>query len=1423
MLEKKSTRRKPILSAAIILVLIPLIATLSATLSRPASAPGTGWTKLIGTMLKGGSENATPCPPDNFDNYDPVPGGYASRCQYVIESWSSAIPDPARNRLIIWGGGHDDYAGNEIYSLELGDNPPQLIRLDPPSPPNTQGGVCVETLSDHRPNSRHTYDSLIYFPTQDEMLSFGGALNDCGNPGDGTWLLKLSSVLSSCAPNCVSQWTQLNPTTVPDEEVGVTSGYDPNTGLGWLATQDELFSFDPTANQFTFRANISVGYHGTGIVDPDDEYYIHIDSNTGIHYWSIASGSAFKETAVTASGCSPLVNNSGYNGNSGYVGLAWDPISHAVIGYPNGGNVIYVLTPKTWTCTTETYGSTQGTDYPQNDPSTSGSGTFKHFNYLSSLDEFVLINDPNNDAWVLHRRAPQTNQAPSITSASNATFTLSQPGTFTVTTTGSPTPSLAESGAVPSGVILTDNGNGTATLAGTPASTGTFNITLTAANGVAPNAVQNFTLTVGQSPSITSANNTAFAMGQSNTFTVTATGSSSIQISESGALPTGVTFSNGVLSGIPLPGTAGIYSLIFTASNGLLPNATQNFTLSVLGSPTITSGNSAAFVVGFAGTFTLTSAGFPTAAWSEIGALPTGVTFTDNGNGTATLAGTPAPGTAGTYPLGITAANGVPPNATQTFTLTVNQAPAITTGNSSSFTISSTQSFTVVATGSPTPALTESGALPSGVTFTDNGNGTASLAGAPAAGTAGTYTLGITAANGVLPNATQNFTLTVVPSVAITSGNVTTFTVGQADTFTVTTAGSPTPPLSESGALPSGVTFTDNGNGTATLAGTPTAGTAGPYPLSITATNGVPPDAIQSFTLTVNQGPAITSTNVTTFSVGQAGTFSVTATGAPTPALTEMGALPSGVTFTDNGNGTATLAGIAATGTPGPYNFNITAANGVLPHATQSFTLTVTLGPAITSASSTTFGAGQPGTFTVTTTGSPTPSLTESGGLPSGVTFTDNGNGTGTLAGTTTATGIYNISLTAHNGADPDALQNFTLTVGQAPAITSAANTTFTLGQPATFAVTATGSPTPSLKETSSLPSGVTFTDNGNGTGTLAGTASTGGTFNVSFTASNGLTPNATQNFTLTVNLAPAITSANNTTFTAGQAGAFKVTATGFPAPTLSESGALPSGVTFKASTGTLSGTPGAATGGTYNITFTSSNGVLPNAVQNFTLTVNGGTSSLSFSPPSRNFGTLYAGATAKASTTVTNTGTTTVTFNSFTVGTISGDDSTGFTATRTCAKTLAAHSTCTITMSFTADSNVIQTHAANLLVTDTASGSPQTIPMSATVINPLASFNPTNLNFGTQKAKTTSAAKTITLTNTGTTTLTLSNIVIRSPFASGTSGTCTTTTSLAPNAACTIAVVFSPTKKGLQSANMTITDNAKNSPQTVSLSGTGN
>jgi hypothetical protein len=818
--------------------------------------------------------------------------------------------------------------------------------------------------------------------------------------------------------------------------------------------------------------------------------------------------------------------------------------------------------------------------------------------------------------------------APTISSANTTTFTVGSAGTFTVTTSGFPNATLTTTGTLPAWLSFTDNGNGTATLAGTPpaGSGGQYNFTINADNGTAPADSQAFTLSVTESPSITSADHATFAAGTAGNFLVTTQAGFPVAttVTKTGSLPSGVTFTdngNGTatIGGTPAAGTAGSYPITITASNGATTNATQSFTLTVTEAPVITSADHTTFVTGTAGTFTVTtSGGAGSVAITKTGALPSGVTFTDNGNGTATLAGTPAAGTGGTYPITITASDGVNTDDTQNFTLTVNQPPSITSADHDTFSLGVAGSFTVTtAPGVPVATtITKTGALPAGVTFTDNGDGTATIAGTPTA--AGTFPITITASNGVAPDDTQAFTLTVNQAPAITSADHTTFTVGTAGTFTVTT--SPTADtVTETGTLPSGVTFTDNGDGTATLAGTPAAGTGGVYNLSFKATN-TTGSSTQSFTLTVNEKASITSADHTTFVVGSAGNFTVTTTGGYPVAttITKTGALPSGVTFTDNGDGTATIAGTPAAGTAGSYPLTITATNAAGP-TQQSFTLTVVpanTSPVITSADHTTFAFGSAGSFTVTTTaGYPAATtITKTGTLPAGVTFTDNGDGTATIAGTPTAAGAFPLTITASNGASTDATQNFMLTVTKKPAITSGNATTFRVGIAGNFTVTTTaGYPVATtITQTGTLPSGVSFTDNGDGTATLSGTpaAGTTGSYPLTITASNSA-GSTQQSFTLTVqpaNSSPVITSADHATFTKGSAGSFTVTTTaGYPtATTITETGTLPAGVTFTDNhngTATIAGTPTVA--GAFPITIKASNGASTDATQSFTLTVN--------------------------------------------------------------------------------------------------------------------------------------------------------------------------------------------------------------------------
>ncbi len=422
-------------------------------------------------------------------------------------------------------------------------------------------------------------------------------------------------------------------------------------------------------------------------------------------------------------------------------------------------------------------------------------------------------------------------------------------------------------------------------------------------------------------------------MGIAGSFTPAASGGfpATITISETGKLPSGVTFTSGKLSGTPAAGSGGSYSITFTASNGSA-SSTQSFTLKVDQAPAITSAAKATFVEGKAGSFTITTTGFPAPAITS-GTLPGGLSLTDNHNGTATISGTAT--TSGSFNVTITAKNGIGTNATQTLALTLALAPTIASANHATFKVGAAGSFTPAASGGfpTTITISEAGKLPSGVTFTSG-----KLSGTPTAGTGGSYPITFTAGNGSA-SSTQAFTLTVQQALAITSANKATFTEGVAGSFTITATGFPTAALAATGALPAGVTFVDNHNGTATLSGTAQTATSGNYTLTIAATDGgVEPKVTQTFTLTIEAPPAFTSANLASFTANTTGSFTVTTTGFPVAAISESGTLPTGLTLVDNKNGTATLSGKPTE--KGTFTITLSAIDGSL---TASEVLTITV------------------------------------------------------------------------------------------------------------------------------------------------------------------------------------------------------------------------------------------------------------------------------------------------------------------------------------------------------------------------------------------------------------------------------------------------------------------------------------------------
>jgi outer membrane protein assembly factor BamB len=247
-------------------------------------------------------------------------------------------------------------------------------------------------------------------------------------------------------------------------------------------------------------------------------------------------------------------------------------------------------------------------------------------------------------------------------------------------------------------------------------------------------------------------------------------------------------------------------------------------------------------------------------------------------------------------------------------------------------------------------------------------------------------------------------------------------TVGTSYSYTFTASGSPAPTFSvASGALPAGLSLNP---ATGVLSGTPT--TTGSFSFTVQAANGVSPAAVSpTLTITVSAGtqvaPAITSAASTTAKATTAMSFTVTTTGSPTPTITESGPLPGGVTFTDNKDGTASIAGTPAAGSEGSYPITITAANGVSPNASQAFTLTVNgLAPAFTADSPpATAVIGASYSYTFTASGDPAPTFSvASGTLPAGLSLNST---TGVLSGTPSATGSFSFTVQAANGVSPAA------------------------------------------------------------------------------------------------------------------------------------------------------------------------------------------------------------------------------------------------------------------------------------------------------------------------------------------------------------------------------------------------------------------
>lgn len=202
--------------------------------------------------------------------------------------------------------------------------------------------------------------------------------------------------------------------------------------------------------------------------------------------------------------------------------------------------------------------------------------------------------------------------------------------------------------------------------------------------------------------------------------------------------------------------------------------------------------------------------------------------------------------------------------------------------------------------------------------------------------------------------------------------------------------------------------------------------------------------------------------------------------------------------------------------------------------------------------------------------------------------------------------------------------------------------------------------------------------------------------------------------------------------------------------------------------------------------------------------------------PGNLTYPTQFVGtSSAPQKVTLTNTGTATLTLYG---ETLLGVDRGDFTRKRNCGGTLLPGASCDISVTFSPKG--INARTAVLSISDSAVGSPQTVPIKGE--GTYVELGSNSLNFGSVKVGQQSTPQTITLTNTAPFTLNLSEIAISGKDAQDFAQTNTCSSSISSGQSCIITVVFVPTLHGTRTALLAFFDNGGASPQSVTLTGTG-
>jgi len=757
-------------------------------------------------------------------------------------------------------------------------------------------------------------------------------------------------------------------------------------------------------------------------------------------------------------------------------------------------------------------------------------------------------------------------------------------------------------GSPPAGLGLSSTSGSSVSISGTPTSDGTSMFTVQATDLLGSGTLD-ITITINPALGISPASLPAGQQGAFYSVSISATnGTSPGAVMLTGALPTGLNFNAGLLSGTPMQ--TGTFPLVASVTDSVGGTASANYSLQinpppppalVLQTSSLPSGEAGA---PYSAPLSATG-GVPPYSWSANG-LPHGLRVDPS---TGIISGPLAPDatTSTNVVLKVTDSTNTPASSPP-LTLTVTPGPTITGGgNLPAAEATAPYSQTLTATGGTTPftwTVTD-GSLPVGLSLNPT-SGT--ISGTPTTTGSFNFTVTLTDSLGVSAPS-KAFKLKVTGGLGITTpsplpqGEV---TIPYSQTLTASggTNSGFTWAIT-SGLPPAGLSLSAGG----VLSGTPTAAGSSNFTVQVTDSGGG--NATQNFSLTIIAALTIT-TNPTLpqGEVGAAYSQTLTATGGQAPHVYTWsvisGSLPAGFALTAGG----VLSGTPGSTALGTASFTVRATDSAGGTATLPMSLAIIAGPTITTAPTLPNGTVG-GTYTTTLAASdgtkPYIWSITLGVLPAGLSLDANA---GTISGTAKVTGASNFTVQVIDAKGVTATKQFSITISGGLTITTAPglrNASIGLAYSATLSAAGGTPPYTWIVNSGSLPTGLTLNSS---TGAISGLPSSSGSFKFTVQVTDSASGTATKQFTLNVTQTLVITTAP--TLPGGAVGTQylqSLSAVGGTQPYTFTvvSGLLPNGVNLSPG-GVISGTP--ASSGTFNFTIQVRDSNSITASQPFSLTV---------------------------------------------------------------------------------------------------------------------------------------------------------------------------------------------------------------------------